>query len=670
MRSKRLFPAILFAATWFLFAAVAPAHAQSSAESMARAWIDGLRAQGTEISYGRIDFEPIRDRLRITDLKISGGTTPYRITATSVEIDRLAPRSGGGFTASSLEIPQGTLSVAGIEVRISGLRAREFGAPSLAGLVFDQAKPMTSMLAVIALQKEFSAKRAEIARLVYSLEVPGGNPADRSAPTRAEVVYRDILFRDVANGRGAEISVAGIDGDIDTPEGAVKITYGAITATGIDFGVYDHVLNPANYVNGKGDGVWRPVLENAVMDGLEMTLPQDVGVRMGAVVMTGMKMRQSAEDPAPLLELLDRVMTDPKALDDPEKAKEIVPQIFGIYGMMRLDLMRMSNLEISGPDIEKAGVGAIILRDLSSAGMGEFRIDGVDVVARDNGETVDFKLGAFSIADVGFPALSALLALDEPGAEKDPRRVMAALPTVGRIALEGFSVQPPGEAGRLSLGSWVLEMGRFVNNIPTSLHVRTENAVIPRALVEKDNPEAAAAFVAFGLNEIDYSDEVALDWKPESKTITLGPIRFAIKGVATISLAASLAGLGPEVLENPGILPASAMGLTVSEAKVQLVNDGGVQSALAFAATQQGVPADQFSATLVAMSEAILIPVLGEQFAKTVRDALERFLADPQSLSVSIAPQQAVPILQIIGFAQQAPQQLPGLLGVQIGVNQ
>ncbi|MCC2113981.1 MAG: hypothetical protein KDJ16_18245, partial [Hyphomicrobiales bacterium] len=629
MFAKRIFQAAAIVATvGVLLLGALPARAQSAAEDMVKTWIAGLTATGAEVSYGRIDFEPVGDVLTIDDLSIRfGGAFPYEISANKVEIAALTPRDGGGFAARRFEIANGAVKLEGINFAITGLKATEFASPSFSGVRYDKTRPMTSMLPIVALQKEFEAKRVDIKSIQYGIDI--GPESSNSAAGHASglVVYGDLLIRDVMDGKAAEMSVGSVDGTFDTPEGAMKITYGTMTATGIDFGAYDHVLNPANYAGGKGDGIWRTVMETMVVDGLDMSMPENIGVNMGGMVIAGLKMRQTEESPAEMLALIDEVIANPGMFESEEAAKDAVPKMLGIYRMMGLNLFRMSDFKIAGPDINKADIGAIVIRDLSTDGLGEFRVDGVDFAVVDGGENINFQLANFSIADIGFPAMSAILAMQEPGAEEDPRKVLAVLPTIGSIGLAGLSVQPPNIPDSVTVGSYVLEMGRFVKNVPTFIRSKTENAVIPRSIAEADDPEAAAMFVALGIDAIDYSDEMVIDWDVEKKTFLLKPLRMSIAGFGTASLSASLAGLGGEALENPEILPALALGLTISDGVVRFDNDNGVQSMIAFIAEQEGAPADEFAAVLVASAEPALIPIVGEEFAKKVREALERFVA-------------------------------------------
>ncbi len=671
MFAKRIFPvAAGVAVAAAVLAGTVQARAQSAAEDMVKTWIGGLTAAGAEVSYGRMEFEPVGDILTIGDLSIRfGGDTPYEITAVKVEIAALAPR-GDGFSARRFEIASGAVKLEGINFAVTGLKAVDFAAPGFSGVRYDVTRPMTSLLPIVALQKEFEARRIDVESLQYGIDMGPAAAGGVAAPASGTVVYRGMLVRDLADGRAAEMSVEGIDGTFDTPEGPMTMTYGTLTATGIDFGAYDHVLNPANYVDGKGDGTWRPVLENMVADGLDMSMPEGIGVSMGAMVIAGMKMRQAQESPAEMLALIDQVITNPDLFDSEETAKDAVPKMLGIYRMMGLDLFRLSDFRITGPDIDKAEIGTIVVRDLSTDGLGEFGVDGIDIAASDGGETVDFKIDSFSIGDVGFPTMEAILALQEPGADEDPKKLLAVLPTIGSIGLAGLSVKAPEVPDRVTIGSYRLEMDRFVKNVPTFLRMKTENAIIPRSIAEADDPETAELFVALGLDAIDYSDEMVIDWDLEKKTFLIKPLRLSIAGFGTASLSATLAGMGAEALENPAIMPALAMGLTISDGVLKFDNENGVQSLIAFAAAQEGVPADEFAAVLTAAAEPALIPIVGEAFAKTVREALDRFIADPRSIAVSISPEQAVPLLQIIGFAQQAPQELPGLLQAEISVNE
>ncbi|MBP0651888.1 hypothetical protein J8J40_32990, partial [Mycobacterium tuberculosis] len=73
--------------------------------------------------------------------------------------------------------------------------------------------------------------------------------------------------------------------------------------------------------------------------------------------------------------------------------------------------------------------GGFGLRDLSLAGLGEYRLDGLVAEV----DAVALSLGEFRLADVGFPGPEAILTAIEAMAAGDTPRVNTLVPRLGLL---------------------------------------------------------------------------------------------------------------------------------------------------------------------------------------------------------------------------------------------
>ena len=84
-----------------------------------------------------------------------------------------------------------------------------------------------------------------------------------------------------------------------------------------------------------------------------------------------------------------------------------------------------------------------------------------------------------------------------------------------------------------------------------------------------------------------------------------------------------------------------------------MVNEGGVERALALASNQAGLSESQMSDVLLGQLDGMLAIIGNEEFTEQVSQAAEAFFEDPSNLYLEIRPGNPVPVVQILGNAQR-----------------
>ena len=200
-------------------------------------------------------------------------------------------------------------------------------------------------------------------------------------------------------------------------------------------------------------------------------------------------------------------------------------------------------------------------------------------------------------------------------------------------------------------------------------------------------PEATQAIRDIGYETIDGAMTGSAQWDPTTGLLQLDPFDITVDNAGDFSFTYAISGYTPEFIAslqqiqqqmaaNPDNAQASGMAmmglvsqLYLNAADITFVDDSLTGKLLDYYAKQNGQTPEQLSQNLVAMLPSVLSYVQNPDFQKEVTDAVTAYLADPQSLSITVNPKAPVPATQLIGAAMGAPQTLPSVLSLSVTSN-
>ena len=199
--------------------------------------------------------------------------------------------------------------------------------------------------------------------------------------------------------------------------------------------------------------------------------------------------------------------------------------------------------------------------------------------------------------------------------------------------------------------------------------------------------KAAQALKDMGYQTIDGAMSGTANWDPKSGLLQLDPFDITVDDAGNFSFTYAISGYTPDFIKslqqvqqqmaaNPDNQQATGMAmmglisqLYLNSADITFIDDSLTGKLLDFYAKQNGQTREQLSANLVGMLPAVLSYVQNPDFQKEVTDAVTAYLADPQSLSITVEPDSPVPATQLIGAAMGAPQTLPSVLSLSVTSN-
>ncbi|MGY6707849.1 MAG: hypothetical protein ACXIVF_05925 [Rhizobiaceae bacterium] len=659
-------------------ALVAPASAQTPAQ-IVEAWIE--QAAGfdwLDISHAGVMHDDASGTTTIERLEISvelsdlpGGSPGeepdsvdlhYTFTFPSLVFEGLET-DGGYYVANRIHADQllidfqieseqqGTNNTTGA---YDGLTATDLRWARLPDIEDDPARPISRFypLAAALVDVSFAAMEFGTLELVSETsEPPVTTTISYGAGTLGATERGNISTMSVD---GVTVSGAAAGGEENAATVAFDMEIGAIEARQYNYGdmvrLFDPQLEP-----GTGDEPFETL--NGWFSAADWTISAEgVEVTIDDVRMEELGGRRPT---LPILARADELFVAAIENDEDPDPVEVVELIAAAYGAFRLGLMEARGVafdadEFSG-SLSVAGIAG-----LSSAGIDSIHYRGLEV--GDAEGDVEMRLGDFTISDLGFPSLAALMALEEAQETGDVDTIMRAIPTLGGVLVSDLVIDIPFVA-ELALARANFTMADHIGPIPTRLATLIEDLRMPTWMIEED--ETRETMEALGYDEIAASHELSLAWEEASETIALASSATLEEG-GTLDLSATFGGIPRGALENPMSLMFVAFGITLNEALVAFHDNSLTDRVLTMFADQQGTDVQTMRAQAVGILPFVAAALQRPDFLTMVTAAAGTFLESPGSLRIDMRPDQPVPMMQLMEASESDPGQLIDLLNVEV----
>lgn len=363
----------------------------------------------------------------------------------------------------------------------------------------------------------------------------------------------------------------------------------------------------------------------------------------------------------PTLPVLARADALFLAAEDDEEPDpiEVIELVSATYGAFRLGLMETTGLAFEADEFSGT---------LASAGIAGISSDGIESIyyrgleAGDAEGDMNIALGDFTISDLGFPSLAALIALEEAQETGDVDTMMRAIPTLGGISVSDLMVDMPFIA-ELSLARASLTMADHIGPIPTRIATLVDHLRMPTWMI--DDQDALETFDALGYDEIAASQELALDWEEAGETIKLVSSTTLEEG-GTFDLNATFGGIPRGALENPMSLMFVAFGITLNEASALFTDASLTDRVLSMLAEDQGTDLETMRAQAAGIVPFLVAALQRPDFLTMVTAAAGAFLENPGTLRIDMRPDEPVPVLQLVEASETDPGLVVDLLNMEV----
>lgn len=205
-----------------------------------------------------------------------------------------------------------------------------------------------------------------------------------------------------------------------------------------------------------------------------------------------------------------------------------------------------------------------------------------------------------------------------------------------------------------------------------------------------EDPKARDAIQRLGLTSIDGKITMQGSWTLADGTIDVEEYAFDFANVGRFNIAFSLAGYtldfakslnetlkameaNPNKEEAQQAASLAMLGLmqrlTFNSAQIRFEDAGITKRALDYSGKSQGTTGEQMAQMLKGMTPLVLAQYNVPELQNMLSAAVNTFLDNPGSFTISAQPENAVPFPMIMGAAMGAPNTLPQVLGVKVTAN-
>jgi hypothetical protein len=209
-------------------------------------------------------------------------------------------------------------------------------------------------------------------------------------------------------------------------------------------------------------------------------------------------------------------------------------------------------------------------------------------------------------------------------------------------------------------------------------------------LTKASDPQSKEAIDKLALQHINGDITMKGAWELTPGTIDVSEFAFDFTNVGKLNLAFKISGYTMPFVkslqeaakqaeanqnkeEAQQAFGLSMLGLmqqlSFESAQIRFDDASITKRALDYAGSQQGMSGKQMADSLKAMTPIMLAQLNIPELQNAVSAAVNTFLDDPKSLTVSAAPAKPVPLPMIMGAAMGAPNTLPQVLGVKVSAN-
>jgi hypothetical protein len=348
---------------------------------------------------------------------------------------------------------------------------------------------------------------------------------------------------------------------------------------------------------------------------------------------------------------------------------------------------------------------------------------GVDV----NGDTVILKGANFTPEDgkvkdpvpLGDVTMTGVAAMDDGSYEIDrvdfqPINMTSEKSTITASDLYLSGVTVPGKTGTNDLssvlfyekahsgpiaikadGKDVLSVGEIeatsaIEDDGASLSFDAAVNGVKLDLSSVEDPKSKETIDALGLSNLDGKMTMKGNWELHSGTIDVEEYALDFKNIGKLDISFSLSGYTMDLMKQIQEAAAAAkansadpqaqqaagiatLGLlqqmSFLSADIRFDDAGLTARALDYSGKKQGVSGKDMGQMIKAMTPLLLAQAKLGALQNTVSAAVNAYIDNPKSFTITAEPENPVPFPMIIGAAMGAPETLPKVLGVTVTAN-
>lgn len=625
-----------------LVVGVVPARAQEAAVTFLKDWVATLDASPDwKASYASIESDGDATAT-ISNFTVASEKPGLALSVATLAVTDFTPQNDGTLVAGALKIDGGEVNFGDIlKLQMGTSEFRDFSLPPIESFAWTGDAPYLAIINALKPLTKIAMSTGRIGSFGIVQVIDG---------VESRTTYEQVNIDGWKDGKIAAIGAGPIMSQTPDKDQLMAMRVAAAQSRDIDLNAMFHVYDPANYVDGKGDGVWRQAVGKATYRDMIVAVP-GVTFTMKEAVAEGLKVRQMRSG----VDILSKLGTPgyEDLSEKPEEAFKLL-QLIAAHG---LDSLSMTGMSVKAPGVETATLEGFTITDWTSDKLGEMAIDRLALSIQDQGKV---SIQRFAFGDLVPPSIEAIVAAamaEDSGGDVD---VGSVIPQLGFIEAQGISAAP-SDAPPLSVERFRLDLKDYVGPIPTNFGFELVDADVDASLIEDEDAKQM-------LDKLGY-DRVVLDaavhgtWS-QAGEIALDSFAFTMKDVGTISGDIVLSGIAPadyKLLQDQAALAA----LSFVRGSITAKDDSIVGRGLAMQAAEFGVDPEAFREQF-AMGLPLMLAFLGDaRLQSELAPVLAQFIKTPGgSLTMVANPVAPQNLMDLMMAGSSAPFELARMLNL------
>ena len=428
--------------------------------------------------------------------------------------------------------------------------------------------------------------------------------------TEVHFDQKQVMLADIHNGRAATGSAAAATLVFKDAKNNATIATGATTFKGLELAQLVHLATgPRTDDDEAQKTLFDEIAVNAAS--IQSATKDGVPTTIATIRLTGVRGRPLKTD---------------LATGAGNKAKAAT--FDDVVHSFSADLVQAEDFALVGPvngstdGLKSLALKHVALRGFGGGKLARFEMSGLSAEGNDK-QPGKLALTSAQIDDVAWNAI--------------------AVPSVDRIDLRDFSIDIPAEPGKQT-GHVALAVahagyaapGLVIGKLPAKATLSVEHATFD---LPPDNA-AAPVLLAMGYKHLDLSSESASRYDQAAQTLAIDKLEIEGVGMGSIDIRLDLAKVSEGIVsQEDAVQKAAAAAVLVKRLELTLRNDGLVDKAVAFKAAADGISVEQERQNI---SKLMNLGLAGaglqeSEKAQRVVAALQKFIADPKTLHLSLA---------------------------------
>ncbi|QCK86751.1 hypothetical protein E8L99_13790 [Phreatobacter aquaticus] len=635
---SRTAPLRLSAALLLVMSAAAQAGPAEDLSKAATAALAGLQVSGATFGEAR------EEGSNLVFTGVTFASTGQR--AVGVKVNRITVT--GGASGDSLQ---------NARVLLEGVEGTGSDGPAYRADRVDVANAqgsLAALLASLAAGEPLFSGASQAALTGFSserIDIPSLTITRRQMGRTDEGIYRNVRFNRFARGKIGEITIGGLSTSTQQGPAGPKVEIGQIRLTGVDA--------TAAIATGTTSTV---ALESGTIEQVRSASQTGQPFSIERLIIGKITMRPGERSLLAITESIRDI--DPSATDDAGRRRSIGAAA-EIFSRLDIERIEMVNFKGQSPTNEDISMERMAFVGLSQGKLGSIEVNGMAAPAN-NGQRG--RIARFAIEGIDGSGLVALGKEISEGRFAQGQTVPpAAYPDIRRVLFEGVAVTDRTGQSLGKVERFEVEAGPRIGLVPTRLRARMTGFEAPVT-----DPIQRAQMAPLGIEDkILLSSEFELEYVEAARELRLRNLNITVADVGALTLAMTIGGLERQQIEGlPGT--AATLGLAAKAGPLTLsyTEDGAVASLLTHTAEQAGVEEDAFTEQLKEQASALIGQFIQDKaLAASIRTAVNAFLDDPNSLTISATPKGELPLAALAMAARSSPLALLPMLNIQVRAN-